>query len=75
MLVINFTFSHHSEWKPQQDQIFASCGQDGTLRVWDLRTKEKQVNQWKDIAPLYSLQFSQDSETIVCGNQPLLSEM
>lgn len=25
------------QWSPQEDSLFASCGSDGTLRLWDVR--------------------------------------
>jgi WD40 repeat protein len=47
------------------DERFAiSCGSDGTVRFWDLKTG-KEVLRHQDLGEIYALQLSRDGRTLL----------
>ncbi|MEX2168646.1 MAG: protein kinase [Pirellulales bacterium] len=49
----------------------ASVGDDGTLRIWDLRSNKQQFSAQLDDQPLYSVAVSPDTRHVAAGGKKL----
>lgn len=58
---------------PVDRGTFASRGEDGTLRVWDIRTPKtpvKTLARSRNVYPTANVEFSPDGATLCCGTSP-----
>jgi len=55
-------------WNPVREAELASCGSDGSVRVWDVRSKGN-VAEWKTGKECFSLCWKPDGAEIVVGTK------
>ncbi len=57
---------------PDGRTLVTSCGIDGTVKFWDLKTFEFRQPEGQPVAPVHALTFSPDGQTLIVagGNMP-----
>ncbi|MEQ8186755.1 MAG: hypothetical protein ABRQ39_02190 [Candidatus Eremiobacterota bacterium] len=53
----------------RKEKKLASAGKDGTIRLWDLNNRGKEISVFHVDAPVYSISLTSDEKYLACGSE------